>query len=133
MQPTAIQVQVKSVGLSAIPADALTIDLACNCLDTTTDGVTFSLYRAEMSDAATEQVCGVVLDRKPLHFRLGSDLRVLSLICSSVIRTLRLLIKFLFQQRLDGKPLVTDFSGATSGTVSRLGYGLYVYSDCHGG
>lgn len=43
-------------------ADALTIDNAPDtALDTTTDGVTFSPFRWEMSDAATEQVCGVSL------------------------------------------------------------------------
>lgn len=43
-------------------ADALTIDAAPDtALDTTTDGVTYSPYRVELSDAANERVTGVCL------------------------------------------------------------------------
>lgn len=43
-------------------ADALTIDTAPDtALDTTTDGVTYSPYRVEESDAANERVTGVPL------------------------------------------------------------------------
>ena len=43
-------------------ATALTIDAAPDtAFDTTTDGVTYSPYRVEESDAANERVCGVAL------------------------------------------------------------------------
>ena len=43
-------------------ADVLTIDaVVATALDTTTDGVTYSPYRVEESDAANERVCGVGL------------------------------------------------------------------------
>lgn len=50
-------------------ADALTIDAVYGtALSTDTDGVTFSPYRVEMTDAATEQACGVALASQTIAY-----------------------------------------------------------------
>lgn len=112
-------------------ADALTIDLApATALDTTTDGVTFSPYRVEMSDAATEQVCGVVLGSQTIaYFGWVQTYGFCPLIQFAGDTNAAAAYQILVPTTTDGVAGGRTSGGVTSAQLEvGFGYGLYAYS-----